>query len=63
MIRHASRFGMPNLINDNHQIFTAAANEWLLSKFHGIDLVRGLRRARAATLMILALPGSTYVYQ
>ena len=27
------------------------------------DLERGLRRARAATLLALALPGSTYVYQ
>jgi alpha-glucosidase len=27
------------------------------------DLERGLRRARAATLLALALPGSTYLYQ
>ena len=28
-----------------------------------LDEVRGLRRARAATLLMLALPGSSYLYQ
>ena len=28
-----------------------------------VDLELGLRRARAATLLLLALPGSTYLYQ
>lgn len=53
VIRHASRFGIdyvdrPNGIGpDDPQP----------------DAVRGLRRARAATLMMLALPGSAYLYQ
>ena len=56
MVRHATRFGLPNGTD-------LAA--WLMSE--GSDPVEdtaaGLRRAAAATLLALALPGSTYVYQ
>lgn len=40
-------------------------NAWLLSggKAPAVDPEAGLRRARAATLLMLALPGSAYVYQ
>ncbi len=54
---------MPKLPNANHSIYTAACNKWLLKRFEGVDREEGLRRARAATMMILGLPGSTYVYQ
>ncbi|MET8079648.1 alpha-amylase family glycosyl hydrolase [Streptomyces sp. NPDC005303] len=56
VVRHASRLVLPPGTDEN---------AWLLSGGHapGIDLTRGLRRARAATLLMLALPGSSYVYQ
>jgi len=64
MPRHASRFGMPDLPKtENHTFFMAGCNQWLLAGFPGLDLETGTRRARAATLMILGLPGSTYIYQ
>ncbi|MEJ3651681.1 glycoside hydrolase family 13 protein [Actinomycetes bacterium KLBMP 9759] len=56
VIRHPSRYALP-----------AGTDEgaWLLSG--GLDpvpdLEQGMRRARAATLLLLALPGSTYLYQ
>ncbi|MGW3283679.1 glycoside hydrolase family 13 protein [Streptomyces sp. NPDC001002] len=56
VVRHASRLILPPGTDDN---------AWLLSGGHApeIDPVAGLRRARAATLLMLALPGSSYVYQ
>ncbi|MGC0339279.1 alpha-amylase family glycosyl hydrolase [Streptomyces sp. SLBN-8D4] len=56
VVRHASRLVLPPGTDEN---------AWLLSGGHapGIDLSQGLRRARAATLLMLALPGSSYVYQ
>ncbi|MDH6517733.1 alpha-glucosidase [Streptomyces sp. SAI-208] len=56
VVRHASRLVLPPGTDEN---------AWLLSGGHapGIDLAHGLRRARAATLLMLALPGSSYVYQ
>lgn len=38
-------------------------NEFLVSGGKGLEAELGLKRARAATLMMLALPGSTYLYQ
>ncbi|WP_432541058.1 glycoside hydrolase family 13 protein [Kineococcus sp. SYSU DK002] len=56
VVRHASRYALPPGTDEN---------AWLLSE--GKDPVPdadgGLRRARAATAFILALPGSTYLYQ
>ncbi|MFF4030841.1 alpha-amylase family glycosyl hydrolase [Streptomyces sviceus] len=56
VVRHASRLVLPPGTDEN---------AWLLSGGHapGIDRSQGLRRARAATLLMLALPGSSYVYQ
>lgn len=56
VIRHASRLMLPPGTDDN---------AWLLSGGHApaVDAAAGLRRARAATLLMLALPGSAYVYQ
>ncbi|AZP19135.1 alpha-amylase [Streptomyces aquilus] len=56
VVRHTSRLMLPPGTDEN---------AWLLSAGHapGIDTAQGLRRARAATLLMLALPGSSYVYQ
>ncbi|AOY56593.1 glycoside hydrolase family 13 protein [Candidatus Rhodoluna planktonica] len=56
VIRHATRFGLPNGTN---------LTEWFLSpdRESKINFKQGLERARAATMLILALPGSTYLYQ
>ncbi|KUN65078.1 alpha-amylase [Streptomyces canus] len=56
VVRHASRLVLPPGTDEN---------AWLLSGGHApaVDGHQGLRRARAATLLMLALPGSSYVYQ
>ena len=56
LVRHASRFGLPA---------GADLAAWLMS--HGTapleDRALGASRARAAALLLLALPGSAYLYQ
>ena len=54
--RHASRLALPNDVD---------VDAWVSSRgtCPVIDPGVGLRRARAATLMMLALPGSAYLYQ
>ena len=56
VVRHASRYALPEGTD---------AEAWLLSggTEPAPDTARGLRRARAATAFLLALPGSTYLYQ
>ncbi|MFJ3667826.1 glycoside hydrolase family 13 protein [Streptomyces sp. NPDC090106] len=56
VVRHASRLVLPPGTDDN---------AWLLSggRTPPVDAAQGLRRARAATLLMLALPGSSYLYQ
>lgn len=56
VVRHASRYGLPPRVD-----FQA----WLLSggSSPAEDRNVGLARARAATLLMLALPGSSYLYQ
>jgi alpha-glucosidase len=56
VVRHASRYALPHGID---------LDEWLMSDgaLPLPDEVAGLRRARAATLLMLALPGSSYLYQ
>jgi alpha-glucosidase len=56
VIRHPTRYALPPDVNDA---------VWLMSdgKAPVIDKDRGLRRGRAATLLMLALPGSAYLYQ
>ncbi|MFF0012654.1 glycoside hydrolase family 13 protein [Streptomyces sp. NPDC005374] len=56
VVRHASRLVLPPGTDEN---------AWLLTGGHApaVDAQQGLRRARAATLLMLALPGSSYVYQ
>jgi len=59
VIRHPSRYALP----DGSTL--ADLEAWLLAdgRVPAPDLERGLRRARAATLFMLALPGSAYLYQ
>ena len=55
LVRHATRYGLPP---------GTSSKPWLL---HGdrsdLDPAVGLRRARAGALLMLGLPGSSYVYQ
>ncbi|TPF79795.1 glycoside hydrolase family 13 protein [Bifidobacterium sp. UTCIF-24] len=60
--RHVSRYGLPQVpASSHHQL----AKDWLLrdgtSYFEDREL--GTKRARAAILMELGLPGSVYIYQ
>lgn len=66
VVRHATRYGLPDVERDAFGRPTRKhGNEWLLSggTDPALDRARGLRRARAATLFVLGLPGSAYVYQ
>lgn len=68
IVRHATRFGLPDSPRDEHGSLLHASGagfNWLRSGglFPQLDRVRGERRARAATLLMLALPGSAYLYQ
>ena len=62
VVRHASRYALPA---EDNLSSTRNAKAWLLSNGTSPELDRGLglRRARAATLLMLALPGSAYLYQ
>ena len=61
VIRHATRYGLPQ--RDGRT--ATPARDWLMSNGTSPRLDRGLglRRARAAILLVLALPGSAYLYQ
>lgn len=56
VIRHATRLVLPVGVDES---------EWYIqNRMHpDLDLALGAERAKAATLLILALPGSTYLYQ
>ncbi len=55
VVRHATRYGLPNGTD---------VRDWLLNGDRDdLDEARGLQRARAATLLMLALPGGSYLYQ
>lgn len=55
-MRHATKMGLNPAVN---------RKAWMLSNgtSHPLDMASGTQNALAATLFILALPGSTYVYQ
>jgi alpha-glucosidase len=59
--RHATRYGLPPVAGRP----VKQGTEWVAAGGppDGVDLAQGARRARAATLLILGLPGSTYLYQ
>jgi alpha-glucosidase len=55
VMRHATRYGLPSDVS---------WRAWPLDGPHDLlDPQLGLRRARAATLLLMALPGSVYLYQ
>lgn len=55
VVRHATRYGLDPGVDER---------AWLLDGGKGhFDARLGLRRARAAALLMLALPGSAYLYQ
>jgi alpha-glucosidase len=61
VVRHATRYGLPPADDPADR----RGKDWLLSggTEPTLDAEGGLRRARAATLLMLALPGSAYLYQ
>jgi alpha-glucosidase len=55
VVRHTTRFALPDGLNERR---------WLLDGDRALlDAEGGLRRARAASLLAMALPGSVYLYQ
>jgi alpha-glucosidase len=55
IVRQVTRYGLPQTLD---------ARDWLLDGDPALfDAERGLRRARAAALLMLGLPGSAYIYQ
>ncbi|WP_413354668.1 glycoside hydrolase family 13 protein [Microbacterium sp. 1P06AB] len=66
VVRHATRYGLPHSARDaSGRPARKHGNEWLLSggAASTVDADAGLRRARAASLFVLGLPGSAYIYQ
>ena len=62
IVRHASRYALPQVpARTQHQI----AKDWVLRNGESYfeDRTLGTKRARAAILLELGLPGSVYVYQ
>ncbi|WP_366146458.1 glycoside hydrolase family 13 protein [uncultured Pseudokineococcus sp.] len=60
-VRHTTRFGVPTRGGAGSQ---EAAKAWVTTDGRDpVDLDLGLRRARAALLLELALPGAVYLYQ
>jgi alpha-glucosidase len=60
VVRHATRYGLDQTDDPRH-----VAETWLRSNgaTPALDRALGLRRARAAALLLLALPGAVYLYQ
>ncbi|HET6240716.1 MAG TPA: alpha-amylase family glycosyl hydrolase, partial [Arthrobacter sp.] len=63
VVRHATRYGLPK--GGGRHAKGQDGKGWLLAGAPAaeLDIGLGLRRARAATLLMLALPGSAYLYQ
>ncbi len=65
-VRHASRYGTPFPgYGPSGDPLRKHGTDWLMAGGDPvlIDAARGLRRARVATMLLLALPGSAYLYQ
>ena len=63
VIRHATRLVIPGY-GSSPDGFSDEHNWYVKHRMkHDLDLDLGLARAKAATLLILGLPGSTYLYQ
>jgi alpha-glucosidase len=65
VVRHATRYGIPDAVQKGGLSFASFCREYLKSggTKPECNFEQGLARARAATLMMLALPGSAYLYQ
>ncbi|MCL2317262.1 MAG: glycoside hydrolase family 13 protein [Actinomycetia bacterium] len=65
VVRHATRFGLPDVDSDDIWAGDRRDRRWLAARGAepAEDVEAGLRRARALTLFMLALPGSSYLYQ
>lgn len=66
VVRHATRYGLPASEDSAEGIMAGqAGKQWLLAggRQEDVDVELGLRRARAASLLMFALPGSAYLYQ
>ena len=64
VVRHPTRYGLPKPERDAEgRPATRHGREWLLGARVALDREAGMRRARAATLFLLGLPGSAYLYQ
>lgn len=63
VVRHATRYGIP--VAQDSDAPTRHGGQWLLDGGDEsvLDREKGARRATAATLFLLGLPGSTYLYQ
>ena len=63
VVRHATRYGLPK--GGGVHAKGQDGKGWLLAgaPAEELDIELGLRRARAASLLMLALPGSAYLYQ
>ncbi|KQQ00531.1 MULTISPECIES: glycoside hydrolase family 13 protein [unclassified Rathayibacter] len=61
VVRHATRYGLP----ERSSMDQRQGGAWLLAggAQESVDQELGLRRAKAATMLELALPGSAYLYQ
>jgi alpha-glucosidase len=60
---HAQVGAPPTWVLSNHDVVRHRTRLAPVDADGSVDLDRGLRRARAATLFTLALPGSMYLYQ
>lgn len=66
VVRHATRYGLPHPARGaDGRPTTKHGADWLRARGRSpqLDQIGGERRARAATLFVLGLPGSTYLYQ
>ena len=65
VIRHATRFGLTEETDAEETLLPSLGRQWLKDggPADREDRPVGLARARAATLLSLALPGSAYLYQ
>ncbi|WP_426764538.1 glycoside hydrolase family 13 protein [Pseudarthrobacter sp. 1G09] len=67
VVRHATRYGLPvsGSSVEGEIMAGQGGKRWLLEggRQEDVDIELGLRRARAASLLMFALPGSAYLYQ
>ncbi|UZX05288.1 glycoside hydrolase family 13 protein [Arthrobacter sp. CDRTa11] len=67
VVRHATRYGLTAATpaGEGEIMAGLAGKEWLLDggRREDVNAELGLRRARAASLLMFALPGSAYLYQ